>query len=65
MPLWGVLESQRATELGGKKQTNKHTEYAPNRNSQRRSSLDTHVHHLQAGAGQGGAGRIALGEDWA
>jgi len=35
---------------------NKPTEYMPNRNSQRRSSPDTCVHHQLAGAGQGSMG---------
>ena len=32
-----------------KKKKNKPTEYAPNRNSQRRCSPDAHVHHQQVG----------------
>ena len=36
--------------------THTHTDYTPNRNSQRRSSPDTHVHQQRAGAEQGGTG---------
>ena len=42
-----VLESQRATKLGGGE---KNTEYTPNHNSQRRSSLDACVLHHRVGA---------------
>ena len=45
--LWGVLESQRATEPGGKNST----EYVPNHDSQQRSSPDSRPE-----AGKGGAG---------
>ena len=37
-----------------KKKKKKPIEYAPNHNSQQRSSLGAHVHHQPVGAGQGG-----------
>ena len=45
--LWGVLESQRASKLGGEKKKTK--DYIPNRNSQWRSSPDTRVCHQRVG----------------
>ena len=44
--LWGVLESQRATQPGGKHthtHTHTHTHYTSNCNSQRRCSPDAHI----------------------
>ena len=52
----GSFRISEANITGRKKQTNKPTEYMPNRNSQRRSSPDTCVHHQQVGAGQGSMG---------
>ena len=42
-----------------KKKKKKPIEYAPNHNSQQRSSLGAHVHHQPVGAGQGGTGCIS------
>ena len=47
--------------------THTHTEYAPNCNSQQRSSPDAHVGHQWVGAGQGGTGctlRVRTGPEW-
>ena len=59
--LCSVLESQRATQLGGKKSpqitcltATPSGEVAP----------DTCVHHQEEGAKQGGVGCIAQGKDW-
>ena len=52
--LWGVLESQWATKLGGKKKDP--TEYAPNHISQERSSPDACVSHQRVGVEQEGVG---------
>ena len=41
---------------GRKKKKKKPTDYAPNPNSQQRSSLDARVHQQLVGAEQGGAG---------
>ena len=37
----------------------------PNSNSQQSSSPEAHIPQLASRGGQGAAGRIALGEDWA
>ena len=58
--LWGVLESQRATEPGGKNST----EYVPNHDSQQRSSPDARVWHQQVGAGWGGSGCMLRTRTW-
>ena len=57
--LWGVLESQMATQPGEKKKKKKRkktTNYTPNHNSQQRNSPDARVHQQRAGAEQEGAG---------
>ena len=53
--LWGGnLREQHNQE--GKNKTKNPTNYVPNCNSHGRSSPETHVHHQQVGAEQGGVG---------
>ena len=58
MGLWGVLNLRRQHNQNGKKKKKRTTDYAPNRNSQWRSSPDARVHQQRVGAEQGGAGCI-------
>ena len=60
MGSFGISE-RNITRRGKKKKT---TEYAPNCNSQQRSSPDAGLHHQQAGAGQGGVGCMLRVRTW-
>ena len=58
MGSFGISEANVTWRINKKKnkKTKKPTEYAPNHNSQQRSSPDTHIHGQRVQAGQGVAG---------